>query len=296
MAMSRILITGAGGYVGRRIVAALAGKADVMALDRRALPGMETLVCDLSDASTVKQAVATARATHLIHSAWYVEHGKFWTAPENRDWVGYSQNLLHAFHDGGGRYALGLGTCVEYAPQDGALDEATAIVAPETLYAQCKDDFHRWAQTFAQDSGLVFGWARIFFPIGLDEPPQRLVASVARHLIAGTPAPCSNGAGVRDFLDVRDTGAAVAAIALAEGHGIYNVGSGQGVTIAQVARRLGELAGKPALVEIGALPDRPGDPPSLVARVERLAATGFHRVHNLDQTLADTLAWWRDHP
>jgi nucleoside-diphosphate-sugar epimerase len=176
------------------------------------------------------------------------------------------------------------------------LDETLSAVGPATLYAQCKDGFRRWAQEFASDSGLTFGWARIFFPIGLDEPPERLVASVARHLVASTPAPCSSGQGLRDFLDVRDTGAAIAAIALKEGSGIYNVGSGRGIAVAEVARRLGQLAGKPDLVKIGALPDRPDDPPSLVARIDRLATTGFRPAHALDSTLADTLAWWRDHP
>lgn len=292
----RILVTGAGGYLGRRILAALADKTEVLALGRRELADTETLVCDLADQTAVMRALKTARATHLVHAAWYVEHGKFWTARENRDWVTYSQNLLRTFRDCGGRYALGLGTCVEYAPQAGPLDEAASDIAPETLYGQCKDQLRRWAETFARENGLAFGWARIFFPIGLDEPPGRLVASVARHLTMGMPAPCSSGQELRDFLDVRDTGAAIASIAMAEACGIYNVGSGQGIAIARVAQRLGELAGRPELVKIGALPDQPGNPRSLVARIDRLAATGFRPAHTLDQTLTDSLAWWRDHP
>jgi UDP-glucose 4-epimerase len=281
--------------LGRRIVAALVGKADVVVLDRRPPKGVASLICDLSDQAAVTEAVKTARATHLIHTAWYVEHSKFWTALENRDWVDYSLHLLRAFRESGGRYALGLGSCVEYGPQDGPLHEDRSPIAPSTLYGQCKDAFHRAAQTYAQESDLAFAWVRLFFPIGLDEPPERLVASVARRLVADAEAPCTAGTGIRDFIDVRDAGAAIAAIALAEKHGIHNVGTGRGVTIAAVARRLGELVGRPQKVLIGALPSRGGEPASLVADVSRLAATGFAPRFTLDQTLGDALAWWQDH-
>lgn len=296
MTPRKILVTGASGYLGRRIVAALAGKADVTILGRRPLEGAPSLVCDLSDEAAVTEAVKTARPTHLIHAAWYVEHGKFWTAPENRDWVGYSLGLLRVFRENGGTYALGLGSCAEYGPQDGLLQEDHSPIAPTTLYGQCKDAFRRAADVYAQESGLAFAWARIFFPIGLDEPAERLVASVARRLAQGADAPCSEGTAIRDFIDVRDAGAAVAAILLAGSHGVHNVGSGRGATIAGVARRLGELAGHPEKVLIGALPSRGGEPPSLVADVSKLAATGFSPGFTLDQTLQDALAWWRDHP
>jgi nucleoside-diphosphate-sugar epimerase len=292
----KFLVTGGSGYLGRRIVAALAGEADVMVLDRHPLDGVASLACDLSDQTAVTQAVKVARPTHLIHAAWYVEHGKFWTAPENHGWVDRSLHLLRTFRESGGCYALGLGSCVEYGPQEGPLQEDRSPIAPSTLYGQCKDAFRRAAQDYAQESGLPFGWARLFFPIGLDEPPERLVASVARRLVADVEAPCTDGAGIRDFIDVRDAGAAIAALALAEKPGTHNVGSGCGVTIASVARRLGELTGRPEKVLIGALPSRRGEPASLVADVSKLAATGFAPRFTLDQTLQDALAWWRDHP
>lgn len=296
MERPKVLVTGGSGYLGRRIVAALTGKADVSILDRRPLEGTISLVCDLSDEAAVTQVVKTARPTHLIHTAWYVEHGKFWTAPQNRDWVDYSLRLLRAFRENGGAYALGLGSCVEYGPQEGLLQEDHSPIAPSTLYGQCKDAFRRAADAYARESGLAFAWGRIFFPIGLDEPHERLVASIARRLAQGAEAPCSEGTALRDFIDVRDAGAAVAAIALAGSRGIHNVGSGRGITIAGVARRLGELAGCPEKVLVGALPSRGGEPPSLVADVAKLAATGFSRQFTLDQTLRDALAWWRDHP
>ena len=55
------------------------------------------------------------RPTLLIHAAWFVEHGRFWTAPENQDWLEASDRLARAFVEGGGRRILGVGSCAEYA-------------------------------------------------------------------------------------------------------------------------------------------------------------------------------------
>ena len=136
-------------------------------------------------------------------------------------------------------------------------------------------------------------WARLFFLYGPAEGPNRLVSSIARNLAAGKSAACSRGRAVRDFMDVRDAGAALAAIALADVEGAINVGTGQGYPVSAVASSLGELAGRPDLVRIGDLPDRIGEPPFIVASVERLKSeVGFETSRTLKEGLADALAFW----
>ena len=50
----------------------------------------------------------------LIHLAWYAEHGKYWTSPENVRWVEASLALLRGFAAAGGRRVVMAGTCAEY--------------------------------------------------------------------------------------------------------------------------------------------------------------------------------------
>ena len=85
----------------------------------------------------------------------------------------------------------------------------------------------------------------------------------------------------------------MAALALSDVRGAVNIGSGTGVTIASIAERLGRTSAKSHLIDDGALPDRPGEPPRIVATVKRLREeVGFEPARSLDQGLADAYSWW----
>jgi hypothetical protein len=136
------------------------------------------------------------------------------------------------------------GTCYEYAwPDDADCLERATPLATHTPYdfakARCRAMIGAWAQA----AGVEFAWARLFHLYGPGEHPERLVASVARALARGEPALCGSGAALRDFMDSREAGAAIAQIALARATGDVNVASGQPRSIADIARTLGRLAG-----------------------------------------------------
>jgi nucleoside-diphosphate-sugar epimerase len=66
------------------------------------------------------------------------------------------------------------------------------------------------------------------------------------------------------------------------------------VTIAALADELGQLLRRPDLIRRGAVPDRPGDPPRVVADISRLQdEVGFVARWQLSDGLADTVSWWR---
>lgn len=237
--------------------------------------------------------VDTVRPDAILHLAWNVEHGKFWTARDNLDWVAASLKLARAALDRGVRRFVGVGTCFEYRwPDDGNCDELTGEIAPTTLYAVAKDATRR---VLAELNDMSFAWGRLFHLYGPFEHEQRLVASLASRLARGEKAPMSQGLATRDFLDARDAGAALAALALTDVRGAVNIASGEGVSIASIAGRLGAISGRPDLIERGALPDRPGDPPRIVASTRRLREeVGFAPARTLDDGLAQTYAWWRE--
>jgi nucleoside-diphosphate-sugar epimerase len=99
---------------------------------------------------------------------------------------------------------------------------------------------------------------------------------------------------VRDFLHVADVGDAFAALLDSDVEGAVNIGSGEGVAVAEVVQRIAELAGRPDLVELGALEAPPDEPPLLVADVGRLhEEVGWRRFRSLDEGLRETVEWWR---
>jgi len=57
---------------------------------------------------------------------------------------------------------------------------------------------------------------------------------------------------------------------------------------------LGEAAGRPDLLRIGARPSNPSEPAELTAAVDRLRdEVGWRAPRTLEQRAADTIAWWR---
>ena len=246
---------------------------------------------DLLDGHATARFVDALRPARLLHLAWYAEPGAFWESPENERWLGASMRLLEAFAAAGGTRAVVAGTCAEYDwSETGLLSERSTPVAPRSAYGRAKNAL----RTAAGELGLSLGWGRVFFLYGPHEDERRLVASVARAVLSGRPARTTHGAQVRDFLHVADVADAFAALLDSGAEGPVNVGSGEGVSVADVVRRIAKLAGRDDLVELGALEAAPDDPPSLVADAARLHdEVGWRPSRSLDDGLRDTLEWWR---
>jgi nucleoside-diphosphate-sugar epimerase len=296
--MSGTLVTGASGFVGRQAVAALvAGGAEVHAVSRRRHSGGEVNwhLCDLLEPGTAGDLIESVRPARLLHLAWTSEPGEFWTSPDNDRWVGASGALLDAFGGSDGRRAVVAGSCAEYDWSGGGdLDEDATPLRPATPYGRAKRELSEMATDLAGRHGFSLAWGRLFFLYGPGEHPERLVASVARRVLAGEPAPAPAGTQVRDYLDVADAAAALAALLDAQYEGPVNIASGIPVELARLLELVAAAAGDPGLLRLGALPARPGDPPRLVAKVDRLAnEVGWRPARSLEQGVRSAVEWWR---
>ena len=265
MPRTRVLLTGANGFVGRQVVACLPDSVELHCVSRKTRAAMGRDVtwhaADLLEPADCEMLVSSVRPTHLLHLAWNTEHGKFWTAPDNKQWRDAGAVLVRAFASAGGKRLVMCGTGAEYSTTAvSPLNEASAPTQAETLYGQMKNELHVEASMIALATGISFAWGRIFNAYGAFESRGRLVPSIIDAIMRGELAKCSSGQQVRDFMDVRDLGAAVAALALSKVRGPVNLGSGHQVKIADVATTLGQLMGRPDLIALGALPDRPNEP------------------------------------
>jgi nucleoside-diphosphate-sugar epimerase len=297
----RVLVTGASGFIGRRALGALSRRGfEVHAVTRGGAPGdapdeVAWHAADLLDGAARRGLLEAIGASHLLHLAWYAESGSFWSARENAPWVAATVGLVDEFAAAGGRRAVLAGTCAEYdwsAPQPLAED---APLRPATYYGICKDATRRVVAGLAEQDGIGLAWGRIFFLYGPREDERRLVASVARALVAGERAPTSAGTQRRDFLHVDDVAGAFAALLDSAVLGAVNIASGEAVEVRRIVEELGRAAGRGELLDVGALPARPDEPAELAADVTRLHdEVGFVPRIGLERGLRETLAWWRD--
>src|SRR6185369_10503310 len=200
-----VLLTGGTGFIGQHAIAPLMERGfDVHLVVRRNFgcgakfrPTGGTN-CDLFDDAAVEQIMRDVRPTHLLHFAWYTEHGKFWNSDENLRWVRASLKLIQQFAAAGGKRVVCAGTCAEYDWSGGRCSEATTPLIPRTLYGTCKNSLRQMIESFAAVQGLSHAWGRIFFLYGPNETAGRFVPSIVNALRAGELARCNFGSHMRD--------------------------------------------------------------------------------------------------
>jgi UDP-glucose 4-epimerase len=123
-------------------------------------------------------------------------------------------------------------------------------------------------------------------------------ASVGRRdgvSVFGTDYPTPDGTGVRDYIHVHDLArahlSAVAYLAQGGRSETLNCGYGHGYSVREVLRSVEKVSGRPLRVQ--ELPRRAGDPPTLVAKADRIRSVlGWEpELDNLDGIVASSLRW-----
>lgn len=283
--MNRVLVTGSGGFIGRHAVAHLTRRGyEVHGVHRHSSPAPGTIShrVDLLDAVQIREVTERVRATHLVHFAWYAEHGKFWDSPRNIEWMKASETLFKEFVAHGGRRAVFAGTCAEYDWSYSHLQEDKTPSNPGTLYGQCKNELRQKVEK----TGISIAWGRIFFIYGPGEDPRRFIPSILNPLLNKQPAIVKHGSHVRDFMHCEDVAAAFAAIMDSQLNGIVNVASGEPKSLGEIAKIIAELTDGQSLLEIQDFPASPDNPPVLTADVAKLRSIGFNPIYCLRDGLA----------
>ncbi|MBA3632983.1 MAG: NAD-dependent epimerase/dehydratase [Acidobacteria bacterium] len=300
--MKRVLLTGASGYIGQFAIRPLLDKNYTVhgvtskPFNLKTTENLFWHQTSLLNHNETEKLIENIRPTHLLHFAWYVEHGKFWNAVENLDWLQASLHLAKTFVENGGKRMVIAGTCAEYDwTVENPFVEYKTPFRSQTLYGASKNALSSTLETFAQAYDFSFASGKIFFPFGANESPNRLLPSVIRALLENKPAKTSHGNQIRDFLYVKEIAEAFVALLESDVRGAVNIASGKGIRLKKIVEEIAEIIGKPELLRIGALPSSQSEPSEIVADITRLREeVGWRKEYNLKKGLIKTVNYWKE--
>jgi nucleoside-diphosphate-sugar epimerase len=267
-----VLLTGATGFVGRQVLAALNERgAAVRAIVREGKQN-QLAATDTESIAASRNLFAEQSAWWeeickdvdiVIHVAWHADPPTYLRSSKNLECLTGTLNLAKGAAQAGVRRFVGIGTCFEYDLTAGTLSIETKL-RPTTPYAGAKAAAFMALSQWLPENKVEFAWCRLFYLYGQGEDVRRLVPYLRAKLTAGEPAELTSGNQVRDYLDVRDAGRMIAETALGAVQGPVNICSGIPITVRQLAEQIADEYGRRDLLHFGIRQDNLVDPPCVI--------------------------------
>lgn len=267
--MSRpvVLVTGAGGYIGRHVVEALVARdADVVTVERAhqgepAPSGVRRIDADIF-AQRGGRFERLGSPDVCLHLAW--EAGFVHNDPVHIERLPEHLDLLRELARSGTSRLAVIGSMHEVGYHEGAVVASTPT-RPLSLYGVAKNALRQALEIELAGSDTVLQWLRCFYVTGDDEGNASVFSKIAAAAARGEKAfPFTSGRNLYDFLDVAELADQIAAVALQdEVRGIVNCCSGVPMSLGERAEQFIAERGLDITLDYGRFPDRPYDSPGI---------------------------------
>lgn len=310
--MKRALIIGGGGFAGGYLIRELTAAG--YEVHATCLPEEE--ICgdcavyslDIGDVSAIEGLLARVMPDVVFHLAAQSSVAVSWKKPALTAQVNVvgAVNVLEAVRlsQRPDTRLLLIGSGEEYGfiPKDACPLSEEEKLRPGNIYAATKVCQEMIGQIYSRSYGMDIVMTRSFNHTGPGQSPTFVVSEICRQIAAAEQpaAPAElligNTDAKRDFTDVRDVVRAYRLLAEKGVSGrVYNVGRGSAAAISQIL----ETALSMSQVQIAVIRDpkrlRASDIPIIEPDVSLIFAdTGWSAQISIEETVRDTLEWWRE--
>lgn len=318
-----ILVTGGAGYIGSHVVKLLGERGErIVVLDDLSTGNREAVLYgtlvegNTADTELVNKVIAEHEVDTVMHFAAHTIVPESVTDPLKyyRNNTAATRNLLECCQNAGISNFIFSSTAATYGiPEDASKPCGEDLpTAPINPYGMSKLMSEHMLKDLSAACDMKHVILRYFNVAGCDPDGKigqstknaTLLIKVASEVavgkrdslyVFGTDYPTEDGTGVRDYIHVTDLASAhLSALDYLRGGGestLVNCGYGQGYSVKQVIDSVSKINGSP--INVIEEPRRAGDPPALIAAVEKIRETldWTPQYNELDVIVKTSLAW-----
>lgn len=310
LTIKKVFVTGATGFIGRHLVHRLNAEGySVGALVRPESASQKTgrIDCvsyfhgDIRNYDEIKTVFSAFKPDVVIHLVTY------YAVMHRADEIGVmldtnvkgTIHLLEAAKESGTvKLFINTSSCAVYEQKKQLLKEDDPI-KPQNLYAMTKFQAEEACSYYADAFHLPCVTLRLFPPYGPGDHERRLIPYVIGSILKNTPPNLTTGKQEWDFVYVDDIVNAYLAVLnsypFKDDHTIFNVGTGEAVSILSVVEKIRAKLGSDMVLPWGSVAHRVNEVwynSADIAKIQTILH--WSPETGIDQGIQKTVVWFRD--